>query len=110
MILDPGMKFVHYTSEGSIEERFHRDLDAAVGARVRASDMDADLLWGSLANVKWMCPDGVVTDTFRGWAAVVAEICGANNPMANYCAAPSGVVAPWISEAMAEKGWRWEPA
>lgn len=65
-------------------------------------------LWSSLANVRWLGPDGVVVSySFREAACLVAWVREEIDDIQWYCSGPPGEVSPWISEAMIVEGWTW---
>ena len=88
---------------------FESDVERLLGDRVRASREDAEALWGALANIDWN-HDGLVGlgYTMRSAGGLVARIRGSGDYLDWYCSGPHGVVADWISEAMATAGWTWE--
>jgi hypothetical protein len=95
----------------SLVVKFKRDLDTALFDRVFRDVKAAEELWSSLANVGWFhesAPKQEVGYSFRAAGGLIAEMRGMGDYMDWYCCGPDGVVAPWISEAMAKLGWRFE--
>lgn len=91
--------------------KFDDDVRATIGGRIRASDEDAAQFWSSLANASWFhesAPTEEVGYSFRAAGGFIAEIRCEGDYMDWYCSGPDGVVAPWVSEALAKLGWRAE--
>jgi hypothetical protein len=61
--------------------------------------------------VSWQhdsAPNEEVGYTFRAAGGLIAQIRGKGSYMDWYCCGPYATVAPWISEAMAKRGWKHE--
>lgn len=87
---------------------FEGILDQTLGEQVRADGALAADLWSALSHVVWHGPDGqTVHYSFRKAAEVVAWVREDGDDLAWYCISEPAVVAPWISEALAAKGWSW---
>jgi hypothetical protein len=88
--------------------KFDDDVRATIGSRLRASDEDAAQFWSALANQGWVhdsAPYQEVGYSFRAAGGLIAEIRGAGDYLDWYCSGPTETIAPWISEALAKKGW-----
>lgn len=89
-----------------LEDRFERDVNEAIGDRVRASDEDARALWSALANVDWKHESGDEAGySFRAAGDLIAALRKSGDYMDWYCCGEYAQVAEWISEAMAARGW-----
>lgn len=92
--------------------KFDDDVRAVLGSQIRANDEAATEFWSSLANVGWFHesqPEQEVSYSFRAAGGLIAEIRGEGDYIDWYCSGPYAVVASWIAEAMASKGWRAQP-
>jgi hypothetical protein len=90
---------------------FERNVTEALGDRIQASDQYAKEFWSALANQGWVhkaAPEREVSYSFRAAGDLIARIRGTGHYMDWYMCGPDGVVAPWISEAMAKLGWQSE--
>jgi hypothetical protein len=93
--------------------KFDDDVRAALGSEIRASDEAASEFWSSLANVGWFHesePDEEVSYSFRAAGGLIAQIRANGSYLDWYCCGPTEMIAPWISQAMATKGWWARPA
>jgi len=87
---------------------FEFTLDQTLGERVRADGALAVDLWSALSGVTWCGPNGeTVSYSFRRAAKIVAWVREDGDDMVWYCSSEPAVIAPWIDEAMAAKGWHW---
>lgn len=90
-------------------EPFYATFEAACGERVRGSEECAIQAWCALANVVWQSTNMVHRheESFRTAGGLVAELRGAEGEsyLTWYCSGREGVVAPWIRDAMGERGW-----
>jgi hypothetical protein len=92
--------------------RFDDDVRAVLGSQIRANDEAATEFWSSLANVGWFHesqPEQEVGYSFRAAGGLIAEIRAEGSYIDWYCSGPYAVVASWIADLMATKGWRSEP-
>jgi hypothetical protein len=92
--------------------RFDRDVERLLGRRIRASREEAIEFWSALANVGWFHesqPEQEVSYSFRAAGGLIAQIRAEGDYLDWYMSGPDGVVAPWIREVMATKGWRAQP-
>ncbi|MCJ2188599.1 hypothetical protein [Novosphingobium beihaiensis] len=87
---------------------FELAVDRLVGDRIRADGHAAVELWSAIANIEWTAPDGgTVSYSLRGAGEMVAWIREEGNYLDWYCSGPSGHVALWIEQALAQEGWTW---
>jgi hypothetical protein len=92
--------------------KFDADVRAVLGTHLRESEECSAQFWSALANVGWFhesAPDEEVGYSFRAAGGLIAQIRAEGDYLDWYCCGPDGIVAPWISEAMATKGWRAQP-
>lgn len=90
-------------------KQFEAAVDRAVGDQVRSDGACGVDLWCALANVEWHGPDGeIVSYTFRGAGSLVAWVREEGDYIEWYDSGEPGVVASWISGALANEGWRWK--
>jgi hypothetical protein len=83
-------------------------LDRTIGEKIRSDREHAISLWSALTNVHWHGPEGeTVSYSFRRAGDVVSWIREEGDYMEWYCSGPPGVVADWISKALAAEDWSW---
>jgi hypothetical protein len=88
--------------------KFDDDVREVLGQKLRASDEAAAEFWSSLANVGWFhesAPSEEVGYTFRAAGGLIAQIRADGGYLDWYCSGPYAVIATWIAELMATKGW-----
>lgn len=95
-----------------------RDIEAAIGDRIRKSDEAAIDLWGALANVSWFnykerrkdgpYGDGSFGYSFRSAGALISEIQGKGCYTDWYCSGITSTVPEWIASALGELGWTYK--
>lgn len=90
------------------ERAFERDLEEAVGWKVRVTPIFARQVWGALANVEWSHAEhGAISYSFRAAGDLVAAMRKDGDYNDWYCSASSGSVPDEVSEPMRKLGWTW---
>lgn len=94
-----------------IYAKFEDDVREVLGSHLRDSEENSAQFWSSLANMDWFHESSPeeVGYTFRAAGGLIAQIRGEGDYLDWYCSGPYAVVAPWIAELMATKGWRAQP-
>lgn len=88
------------------EDRFEVDVAELLGDRLRASSDDCCAMWSALANVDWRNQDGDEAGySYRAAGDLIAAVLEEGDYMDWYCSGPDGIVAEWIAEALANRGW-----
>lgn len=89
-------------------KEFEAAIDRVIGDRIRSDGAFAVDLWSALANVEWRGPEGrSVSYSFRRAGEVVVWIREEGDYLDWYCCTEPGIVADWISDALAAEGWSW---
>lgn len=89
-------------------KQFEAAIDRPIGDRVRSDGAFAVDLWSALADVEWRSSEArSVSYSFRRAGEVVAWIREEGDCLDWYCSAEPGIVADWISDALAAEGWSW---
>jgi len=89
-------------------KQFEAAVDRLLGDRIRSDGACGVDLWSALADIEWHGPDGaVVSYSFRRAGDLVAWVREEGDYIEWYCSGGPGLVAAWISDALATEGWSW---
>jgi hypothetical protein len=95
------------------DTKLYDDFVTVVAERVRSSEDDAKLAWGSLGNVVWRYRDTQDSISFRTAGAWIATIRNETSGevldmsyMKYYMSSPEGIVPDWIKKGMKKLGWK----
>ena len=91
-------------------KQFEAVVDRAIGDRMRSDGGCGVDLWSALTNVEWHgSDDQIVSYSFRAAGDLVTWVREEGNYIEWYCSGEPGIVAAWISGALAREGWSWAP-
>ena len=94
------------------EQKFNDDFRELFTAKLRENEKFGVELWSALANVSWINRnDPNRTDcgeSFRSAGSLISSMLCKGDYMDWYCSGTDGVVSEFVSQKMAERGWKYK--